>query len=129
VAVAASLRKAGDEGPNPFISCTAPCPKSLPTNRTPDIVTAHQEVESIYSEIEAGDESRRDLVEHVITERARHSVAEEQYLRVTVTLPDGGIDQYMRFGAVYLEDTTARSTSSGVASDRHTATHPAGGPV
>jgi hypothetical protein len=26
---AASLRKGGGEGPNPFISCTAPCPKVL----------------------------------------------------------------------------------------------------
>ena len=55
--------------------------KSLPTNRIPDIITDHQEVESVFNEIEAGsDESKRDLVKHVITERVRHSVAEEQYL-------------------------------------------------
>ena len=57
-----------------------------------DIVTDHREVEAVFSQIEAGgDEGKRDLVEQVITELVRHSVAEEQYLYPTVrrVLPNG----------------------------------------
>jgi hemerythrin superfamily protein len=57
------------------------------------IVTDHRAVESVFAEIEASGDSRhrRDLVEHVITELVRHSVAEEQYLYPTAreVLPDG----------------------------------------
>ena len=57
-----------------------------------DIISDHREVEAVFSQIEAGgDEGKRDLVEHVITELVRHSVAEEQYLYPTVrrVLPNG----------------------------------------
>jgi hemerythrin superfamily protein len=57
-----------------------------------DIITDHREVEAVFSQIEAGgDEGKRELVEHVITELVRHSVAEEQYLYPTArrVLPNG----------------------------------------
>jgi hemerythrin superfamily protein len=57
-----------------------------------DIITDHREVEGVFAEIEKGaGGSKRDLVEHVITELVRHSVAEEQYLYPVArrVLPDG----------------------------------------
>jgi len=57
-----------------------------------DIITDHHEVEAVFKQIQAGgEEGKRDLVEHVITELVRHSVAEEQYLYPTVRrlLPNG----------------------------------------
>ena len=58
-----------------------------------DILTDHREVENVFKEIENTDDTavRRQLVDHVITELARHSVAEEQYLYPTArrVLPDG----------------------------------------
>jgi hemerythrin superfamily protein len=57
-----------------------------------DIITDHREVEAVFNQIQAGgDDGKRDLVEHVITELVRHSVAEEQYLYPTVrrVLPNG----------------------------------------
>ena len=57
------------------------------------IVTDHREVEAVFAEIErSGDaRNRRELVEHVIVELVRHSVAEEQYLYPTAreVLADG----------------------------------------
>jgi hemerythrin superfamily protein len=57
------------------------------------IVADHREVETVFAELEvSGDQrSRRALVEHVIAELVRHSVAEEQYLYPTArkALPDG----------------------------------------
>lgn len=57
------------------------------------IITDHREVESAFAEIEASNDphTRRELVEHVIAELVRHSVAEEQYLYPTArkALPDG----------------------------------------
>jgi hemerythrin superfamily protein len=57
-----------------------------------DIITDHREVEEVFAEIEkGGGGNKRDLVEHVITELVRHSVAEEQYLYPVArrVLPDG----------------------------------------
>jgi hemerythrin superfamily protein len=57
-----------------------------------DIISDHREVEAVFSQIEnGGDEGKRDLVEHVIAELVRHSVAEEQYLYPAArrVLPDG----------------------------------------
>lgn len=58
-----------------------------------DIITDHREVEEVFKEIEKDhtSEDQRDLVEHVIAELVRHSVAEEQYLYPTArrVLPDG----------------------------------------
>jgi hemerythrin-like domain-containing protein len=46
-----------------------------------DVITDHREVEEVFTEIEkGGGDNKRDLVEHVIAELVRHSVAEEQYL-------------------------------------------------
>lgn len=57
------------------------------------IVADHREVESVFADIEASGDSRNRhaLVEHVIVELVRHSVAEEQYLYPTArkVLPDG----------------------------------------
>ncbi len=57
------------------------------------ILTDHREVEAVFAEIErSGDaRNRRELVEHVIVELVRHSVAEEQYLYPTAreVLADG----------------------------------------
>lgn len=57
------------------------------------IVADHRAVERVFGEIEASGDARmkRDLVEHVIAELVRHSVAEEQYLYPTArkVLPDG----------------------------------------
>jgi hemerythrin superfamily protein len=57
------------------------------------IVADHREVEGVFAEIEATNdrERRRELVEHVIVELVRHSVAEEQYLYPTAreVLPNG----------------------------------------
>jgi hemerythrin superfamily protein len=57
-----------------------------------DVITDHREVEEVFAEIEkGGGGKRRDLVEHVIAELVRHSVAEEQYLYPVArrVLPDG----------------------------------------
>jgi len=57
-----------------------------------DIISDHREVEAVFNQIQTGgDDGKRDLVEHVITELVRHSVAEEQYLYPTVrrVLPNG----------------------------------------
>lgn len=50
-----------------------------------DIITDHREVEAVFEELERGGDgqSRRALVEHVIVELVRHSVAEEQYVYPT----------------------------------------------
>jgi len=58
------------------------------------IVTDHREVEAIFTELESREgspEHRRDLVDHVIAELVRHSVAEEQYMYPAAreALPDG----------------------------------------
>lgn len=54
------------------------------TNDLVDIlIQDHRDVESAFGEYERGGllpEQRRDLVDHIITELVRHSVAEEQYL-------------------------------------------------
>jgi hemerythrin superfamily protein len=54
----------------------------------------HREVEQVFQELETGGHSaerRRQLVDHVIAELVRHSVAEEQYLYPATrdALPDG----------------------------------------
>jgi hemerythrin superfamily protein len=58
-----------------------------------EIITDHHDVEDVFKEIEKnGDpETKRELVEHVITELVRHSVAEEQYLYPAArnAVPDG----------------------------------------
>jgi hemerythrin superfamily protein len=57
-----------------------------------DVITDHREVEEVFAEIEkGGGGNKRDLVEHVIVELVRHSVAEEQYLYPAArrVLPDG----------------------------------------
>ena len=57
-----------------------------------DIISDHREFEAVFSEIESGsDDQKSDLVEHVIAELVRHSVAEEQYLYPAArrVLPDG----------------------------------------
>jgi hemerythrin superfamily protein len=57
------------------------------------IVTDHREVQGVFAEIESSGDPRvrQELVEHVIVELVRHSVAEEQYLYPTArkALPDG----------------------------------------
>jgi hemerythrin superfamily protein len=58
------------------------------------IVADHREVEQVFKELESGDgtpEHRRDLVDHVIAELVRHSVAEEMYMYPAARehLPDG----------------------------------------
>jgi hemerythrin superfamily protein len=57
------------------------------------IVADHRAVEAVFAEIEASADPRlrRELVEHVIAELVRHSVAEEQYLYPAArkALPDG----------------------------------------
>ncbi|MFG1929271.1 hemerythrin domain-containing protein [Mycobacterium sp. NPDC048908] len=57
-----------------------------------DIITDHREVEAVFTDIEkGGGGNKHDLVEHVIVELVRHSVAEEQYLYPLArrVLPDG----------------------------------------
>jgi hemerythrin superfamily protein len=57
-----------------------------------DIISDHREVEEVFTEIEKGaGGAKRDLVEHVIAELVRHSVAEEIYLYPAArrVLPDG----------------------------------------
>jgi len=69
----------------------------MTTTRKQDLVDAivadHREVEAVFAEIEESSDPRlrRELVEHVIAELVRHSVAEEQYLYPTArkVLPDG----------------------------------------
>lgn len=58
------------------------------------IVTDHREVEQVFQELESGagtPQHRRSLVDHVITELVRHSVAEEQHMYPAArsALPDG----------------------------------------
>ncbi|WP_067964747.1 hemerythrin domain-containing protein [Nocardiopsis trehalosi] len=58
------------------------------------IVSDHREVERIFTELESAGltaERRRDLVDHVVAELVRHSVAEEQYMYPAArkVLPDG----------------------------------------
>lgn len=58
------------------------------------IISDHREVEDAFQELESGQGSldrRKDLVDHVISELVRHSVAEEQYLYPTAreVLDDG----------------------------------------
>jgi hemerythrin superfamily protein len=57
------------------------------------IIADHREVQAVFAEIEGTHEpeNRRELVEHVIVELVRHSVAEEQYLYPAArkALPDG----------------------------------------
>ncbi|MER7080167.1 Hemerythrin HHE cation binding domain-containing protein [Saccharopolyspora kobensis] len=58
------------------------------------LVKDHRAVESAFQEYERGglsEQARRGLVDHIITELVRHSVAEEQYLYPTArkSLPDG----------------------------------------
>ncbi|MFD0775545.1 hemerythrin domain-containing protein [Streptomonospora algeriensis] len=58
------------------------------------IVSDHRAVEGVFSQLEqgAGDPAqRKGMVDHVITELVRHSVAEEQYLYPAArrSLPDG----------------------------------------
>ncbi|OLR92940.1 hemerythrin domain-containing protein [Actinokineospora bangkokensis] len=53
------------------------------TNLVDVIVADHRAVEAAFQELEAGiggEAHRRDLVDHVITELVRHSVAEEQHM-------------------------------------------------
>jgi hemerythrin superfamily protein len=60
-----------------------------------DVITHdHREVEAVFKELESGRGTpahRRDLVDHVIAELVRHSVAEEQYMYPAAreVLPDG----------------------------------------
>lgn len=59
------------------------------------LVDDHREVERVFQELESHQgvtEDRRAMVDHVIAELVRHSVAEEQYLYPTVreVLPNGG---------------------------------------
>jgi hemerythrin-like domain-containing protein len=59
-----------------------------------ELVTDHREVEQAFADYERGglsDEQRRNLVDHIITELVRHSVAEEQHLYPVARekLPDG----------------------------------------
>ncbi|MER7010187.1 hemerythrin domain-containing protein [Saccharopolyspora sp. NPDC000359] len=60
-----------------------------------DVLTKdHRSVESAFEEYERGglsDQARRGLVDHIITELVRHSVAEEQHLYPAArkVLPDG----------------------------------------
>ncbi|MGH3620921.1 MAG: hemerythrin domain-containing protein [Sciscionella sp.] len=47
------------------------------------IIADHRAVESVFQELERGEASpqrRRELVDHVVAELVRHSVAEEQYM-------------------------------------------------
>jgi hemerythrin superfamily protein len=63
-----------------------------PQNIIDAIIADHREVEEVFSEIEkGGGGNKRELVEHVIAELVRHSVAEEQYLYPVArrVLPDG----------------------------------------
>src|ERR1044072_4382397 len=57
------------------------------------IIADHRAAQDVFAEIEASGDPRlrRELVEHVITELVRHSVAEEQYLYPTArkVLRDG----------------------------------------
>lgn len=56
-----------------------------------DIIDDHRELEAVFAEIEFSDQPNRELVQHVIAELVRHSVAEERYLYPTArrVLPDG----------------------------------------
>ncbi|QBI53515.1 hemerythrin domain-containing protein [Streptomonospora litoralis] len=58
------------------------------------IVSDHREVENVFTQLEQGQgdpAQRKEMVDHVITELVRHSVAEEQYMYPAArrTLPDG----------------------------------------
>ncbi|RCW44595.1 hemerythrin HHE cation binding domain-containing protein [Halopolyspora algeriensis] len=58
------------------------------------LIDDHRSVEEAFQQFESGGltpEQRRNLIDHIITELVRHSVAEEQYLYPTAreTLPDG----------------------------------------
>ncbi len=58
-----------------------------------EIITDHREVEEIFKELESREspDTRRQLVEHAITELVRHSVGEEMYLYPSTrkVVPDG----------------------------------------
>jgi hemerythrin superfamily protein len=65
---------------------------STDANLIDDIIADHRTVESVFAQIEGADpHSQPELVEHVIAELVRHSVAEEQYLYPTArqALEDG----------------------------------------
>lgn len=58
------------------------------------LIEDHRAVDKVFEELQSGKgtaEHRRELVDHVLAELVRHSVAEEQYLYPAVrkTLPDG----------------------------------------
>lgn len=58
------------------------------------LIEDHRAVDRVFQELESGQGSpqhRRELVDHVLAELVRHSVAEEQYLYPAVreSLPDG----------------------------------------
>ncbi|GAA4846635.1 hemerythrin domain-containing protein [Saccharopolyspora rosea] len=58
------------------------------------LVADHRQVDQAFTDYERGgmsDRQRRDLVDHIITELVRHSLAEEQYLYPAAReiLPDG----------------------------------------
>jgi hemerythrin superfamily protein len=71
---------------------------STPQDRSEDLVDVlihdHREIEEMFGELETGDaglEQRRRLVNTVVAELVRHTVAEEQYLYPTMrrVLPEG----------------------------------------
>lgn len=65
----------------------------MPRDIIDEIITDHREVESLFTQIEETSNPRiqQGLVEHVIAELVRHSVAEEQFLYPAArkVLPDG----------------------------------------
>jgi hemerythrin superfamily protein len=71
----------------------------MPTMKQKDLTEAilsdHREAEAVFVDIEASGDARlkRELVEHVIAELVRHSVAEEMYLYPTArkVLADGDV--------------------------------------
>ncbi|GAB3223523.1 hemerythrin domain-containing protein [Glycomyces halotolerans] len=69
-------------------------PSEESTNLISVIVNDHREVEAVFAELESrtlDPQTRKDLVDHVIAELVRHSVAEEQHMYPAVRdlLPDG----------------------------------------
>lgn len=64
------------------------------TNLVDVIIADHRNVESVFQELETkslNDSRRKELVDHVITELVRHSVAEEQFMypAARTSLADG----------------------------------------